>query len=524
MAELPDPIAEGDLESNPFAQVLAHVAVRQITGSIVLWPAPGEDPRGQDRIRVEEGIITAGRLVDRPPVLDRGLVPFFGRTAGPYAVYETIDLVGDNGLSQRVDPLALLATASRSIARDDAIDRLLEQLGPRQLRLRGGADFKRFGLLSKEERFIDVLRGGPGTPAELVRACELGEQLGKRLVYMLLLTKNLEPYDAAARTSLVGPRPATAPSEVRLSQLPLPPEGPPSGASPSPKSSGTFRPIQTQRLKEAPPLPPDPPAGLAPEQLAFWKEVIERSRAIDTQNYFDMIGVARDAGPDAVMKEYFALAKRWHPDRVTGLLAPLKPYVERVFGYLTAAQDTLVDEKKRGAYLRQVQDGGGTPEADRKVGAIITAAMEHQKAEVLIRRRDFEGARGILEAAIDLNPEEADAHASLAWVLFNLPSEKPSMMLEAADRALKIAPNHDRAHYARAMVLRRQGDEARAMEAFRAAATANPKNIDAVREVRLADMRAGHAADHSSSSPRAGAKPAPEGNFFSKLFQSPKKK
>ena len=98
------------------------------------------------------------------------------------------------------------------------------------------------------------------------------------------------------------------------------------------------------------------------------------------------------------------------------------------------------------------------------------------------------------------------------------------MMLDAADRALRIAPNHDRAHYARAMVLRRQGDEPKAMEAFRAAAAANPKNIDAVREVRLADMRAGHSADHSGPSPRRAAKPEPEGNFFSKLFQSPKKK
>jgi len=496
MAELPDPIAEGDLERNPFAQVLAHVAVRRITGSIVLWPAEGEPRAGQDRIRVENGLITAGRLIERPPVLDRGLLPLFGRTAGPYALYETIDLVGEGGLTQRVDPLALMATALRSVSRDDAVERTLASLAERQLRLRGGPELERFGFIPKEQRFIDVLRGGPGTPAELVRACELGEELGKRLVYMLVLTKMLEPYDAPARTSLVGsaaPRPA--PSEPRVSQLPVPPDPTP---SPSKASVGGRAPLA--RTKDLPPTPPDPPpSGLSPDQLAFWKEVVERSRAFDTQTYFDMLGVPRDVGPDAVRKEYFALAKRWHPDRVVGTLAPLRPY------------------------LRTVQDGGGTPEADRKLGAIVAAAMEHQKAEVLIKRRDFAGARSVLAGAIDLNPDEADAHASLAWVLYNLPSEKTSAMLEHADRALAIAPKHDRAHYARAMILRRMGDEDGAIAAFRAAADANPKNLDAVREVRLADMRAGHSPAKTSTV-KSAASAAGEGGFLSKLFQSPKKK
>jgi tetratricopeptide (TPR) repeat protein len=324
---------------------------------------------------------------------------------------------------------------------------------------------------------------------------------------------------------------------MRASQLPVPP-GPSSEAPTSARAStsGSLKAPAAHRLKEAPPLPPDPPAsGLAPDQLAFWKEVIERTRAIDTQTYFDMLGVPRDAGSDTIRKAYFALAKRWHPDRISGALLPIKPFVERIFGHITHAQDTLADENKRAGYIRSVQDGGGTPEADRKLGAIVTAAMEVQKAEVLVRRRDFVGARSILEAAIELNAEEADALASLAWVIFNLPNEKTSAMLDLADRSIRIAPKHDRAHYTRGMILRRMGNEAEAVLAFRAAAAANPKNIDAVREVRLADMRAGQAptagAKQSMQGVRPGAAkpegeaaPAAEGGFLSKLFGSPKKK
>src|SRR5207344_2155111 len=102
----------------------------------------------------------------------------------------------------------------------------------------------------------------------------------------------------AARASLPGaarPAPAAAPTEMRVSQLPIPPGGtapPPASASSSGSVSatasgaGSLR-APLARMKETPPLPPDPPAsGLAPDQLAFWKEVIERTKAIDKQNYF----------------------------------------------------------------------------------------------------------------------------------------------------------------------------------------------------------------------------------------------
>ena len=570
MVDLPEPIVEGDLERTALAHVLAHVAVRQITGSLVLWPAEGEQRTGQDRIRLESGLIVAARLVDRGPVLDRALVPLLGRPAGPYAVYENVDLVGDSGLSQRVDPFALLASGSRSVSRDDAVERLLDQLGERKLRLRA-TELKRFGLLPKEERFVEVMRAGPASVNELLRACELGPELGKRLLYLFVVTKQLEPYEASVKTSLPVdgriklPTAGSVPPAGRVSQPPLgisssgsitspgilsPPErvsqppmaadaGPPArtsrpGDPPTSTAAGRTSPgaITSARLKDLPPLPPEPPSsGLSPDQLALWQEVVERCRVIETQTYFQMLNVPRDAGTDVVRREYFALAKRWHPDRVTGPLAPIKPFVERVFGLFTQAHDTLSDEKKRGPYLRTVQDGGGTPEADRKLGAIVAAAMEHQKAEVLIRRRDFEGARAILEAAIDLNPEEADALASLAWTLFQLPNEKTSRMIELVDRAIRVAPRHDRAHYTRGMIQRRIGNEAEAIVSFRAAADANPKNLDAVREVRLADMRAGQggSAKRSGSNVRpeatdAKASAPSEGGFLSKLFGSPKKK
>ncbi|MFO0710289.1 MAG: DnaJ domain-containing protein [Sandaracinus sp.] len=281
------------------------------------------------------------------------------------------------------------------------------------------------------------------------------------------------------------------------------------------------------RFQTSMPVPPPPPAGLSPDATAFWNEVVARCRAIDKQNYYDILGVPRDVGADGVRKAYFALAKRWHPDRAIGEIAPLRSFVEQVFALMTSAQETLADETKRAHYLRHVQDGGGTPEADRKLEAILWAAKEHQKAEVLIRRRDFEGAVALLTAAIEVVNDEADLLSTYAWCVFNLPQSEGRVteMLTMVDRALALEPKHDRALYHKGMILQRTGKDAEALACFKKALEVNKKNPDAMREVRLAEMRGGKSGTtgKNTASASGGDEKKGDGGLLSKLFGSSKK-
>jgi cytochrome c-type biogenesis protein CcmH/NrfG len=91
----------------------------------------------------------------------------------------------------------------------------------------------------------------------------------------------------------------------------------------------------------------------------------------------------------------------------------------------------------------------------------------------------------------------------------------------AVDRALGLEPKHDRAHYYKGMILQRQGKEADALASFRKAVELNKKNADAVREVRLAEMRSGKAGTTGKNAavegPPGGEKKS-DGGFLSKLF------
>jgi len=65
------------------------------------------------------------------------------------------------------------------------------------------------------------------------------------------------------------------------------------------------------------------------------------------RDYYEVLGVARDAGEDDLKKAYRKLAMKWHPDRNQG-----DAEAEAKFKELNEAYDVLKDAEKRAAYDR----------------------------------------------------------------------------------------------------------------------------------------------------------------------------
>jgi tetratricopeptide (TPR) repeat protein len=88
--------------------------------------------------------------------------------------------------------------------------------------------------------------------------------------------------------------------------------------------------------------------------------------------------------------------------------------------------------------------------------------------------------------------DEADYHAMYAWLLMQkFPNQEAPLqkMLESANRALQLNDRHERANMLKGQILRRMGRHDEALKHFRIVADINPRNIEAVREVRVATMR-----------------------------------
>src|ERR1700761_6095136 len=65
------------------------------------------------------------------------------------------------------------------------------------------------------------------------------------------------------------------------------------------------------------------------------------------QDYYETLGVARDANAEQLKRAYWALAMKYHPDRNPGDKA-----AEHKFKEVSEAYDVLKDDQKRAAYDR----------------------------------------------------------------------------------------------------------------------------------------------------------------------------
>jgi curved DNA-binding protein CbpA len=261
------------------------------------------------------------------------------------------------------------------------------------------------------------------------------------------------------------------------------------------------------------------------ELIARKKEIQDKAASIDKEDYFTLLGVARDTPTTEIQKAFFALAKKWHPDRVPPALSDVKDLCAKVFARMSEAHQTLMDATKRAKYESSKKAGGDdSPEAQAQVMAILEAATNFQKAEICLKRNDFKQAEEFCKKAIAVEPKQADYIAMLAWLDAQKPSRQDPASTQAQiaelTRAIGVSQACERAYFYRGTLLKRVGQAPQAMKDFKRAMELNPRNVDAQREVRLFNMRGGEPAKPASGG-SSGSKSGKDegGGIFGKLFK-----
>ena len=180
-------------------------------------------------------------------------------------------------------------------------------------------------------------------------------------------------------------------------------------------------------------------------------------------------------------KAFLGLAKQFHPDRFASpALADLQTVVRDFFAAVNEAYEVLSDDRKRAASLEK-RKGGDRARSE-------AAQLDFQKGEACLRTRDFARARGFLESAVRADPRPA-YQAALAWAHVCDPANKDRERPRALVAEATKDPSCDRAFYVAGILARDDGNDGAAEKAFKAAIQANPRNADAVRELRLVESR-----------------------------------
>jgi curved DNA-binding protein CbpA len=214
---------------------------------------------------------------------------------------------------------------------------------------------------------------------------------------------------------------------------------------------------------------------------AFQSEIREFARALPTLNYYDVLGVSREAEPAEIRDAFFQRSKTYHPDRYFKKeLGPYGEILNEVYKRIVAAHDVLRDAKLRGAYDRSLSPttaesrpvippparttqsrpasaGRGASLRSRlglqSPGLMLVslqrqleqsrarAAKQFEAALAQKKNGDWVRAAQLIELALAFDPREKKYHDELAEILPRANSERAAgvrrkaEMLLAGDRA-----------------------------------------------------------------------------------------
>ncbi len=548
----PTPTTSGTLSKNPLPNLLLWLLERELSGTLVLETRGGQKSavlfaRGVPaKVRTSEAVIYLGRLlVERGLISPEAEAEALSRVAKErrllgqvlvergalrreqlthaleeqvmrklvwlfelpestlFGFYEDVDYLQRFGAEGTPTPLlAAIWAGVRRAGPDAQVAATLKQLGSKPLRLHPEASIKHFGLSPDEQSVVDVLRARPQPWEALAATGLLPAAQVERLIYLLCLSRHLD----------VGGRPI------------LPQEA-------APSSRPAEHRVLPRRRGEHSAEPPRVRQASLPGSDDVGDELERRFNEVDQQNYYEILGVDPEASSAQIQTAFFQLAKRFHPDKISGSEEELKRRAGKVFARISEAHQVLSDEERRAEYGRLIREGGASPAEQEKVQAVLRAAQHFQKAEVLFKKREMTGAAQFARRAMEEDPEQVDYGAFHAWISSHLPERQESGqfddLIAILERAVEKEPENQRCRWYRGQLYKRVGDTRRALRDFRWLVDQNPNHVDAQREVRLADMRrqtrteAGRRTSQPGVGSATAAKPKSEdlGQIWGKLFR-----
>lgn len=223
------------------------------------------------------------------------------------------------------------------------------------------------------------------------------------------------------------PIPGPAPAQRRAARAPaaLPPRPKPGApaAAPPRVAPQDATPLEEPFEEEA--APPQPDSAPAPQrnpelEAAERGQIQEVYRRLSLMDYYMLLEVDKRSSDEEIKKSYFALAKKYHPDRSAARhLKDLKPAMEAIFAQINKGYEVLKDPDRRKQYD---QSGSRSPVEEQREG--VSKETDEQIADrnfrmskTLYDQRKYAEAIVLLKQSIRLNPAKGNYHFLLANAL-----------------------------------------------------------------------------------------------------------
>lgn len=224
------------------------------------------------------------------------------------------------------------------------------------------------------------------------------------------------------------------------------------------------------------------------------KSILKKYIQVHSHNYFEILEIPKTKDKKDIKQAFMKMAKIYHPDRYFHKLdEKCNDYVKEIFQKLNQVYHELlnnISETEKDTVKAPPAASCSKEEQENE----RVARSEHffEKGMTLYRQGDLEGAQRALVSAIQVSPKETEYHIQLGLIFMEGSDAEPNQ-LDLAESAFSYAMNLSardaRPYFYLGCVYKVRNDFDRSEQMFCRALERNPKYIDAMREIRLINMR-----------------------------------
>lgn len=148
--------------------------------------------------------------------------------------------------------------------------------------------------------------------------------------------------------------------------------------------------------------------------MEFWEHVDQLVDALPHLDYFGLLGIGRDAEPLAIQDAYYAMLRRYHPDRHAGADPIRQQKLALLCARIGEAYRVLSSPPRRAEYTAGLASGHTRSRPGRRTTLTDSRDPRTDKGRTLLSgarelaaRGNVAGARAKLELALQFEPESA---------------------------------------------------------------------------------------------------------------------
>ena len=212
------------------------------------------------------------------------------------------------------------------------------------------------------------------------------------------------------------------------------------------------------------------------------------------KDHYGVLDVPTTADDEEIRIAFASLSRKTHPDRYHGASSSVRQLAAQVHERIAEAHAALSTEEGRADYAKVLARGAREDAVEDEGRRALAAETEFQKGEALLADRDYEGALLCFGRAMQNFPSEGEYRSHYGWALYLCHPDNDVMLGEALEHCregVKLAKDREKPYLLLGRLYKAMGKAVAAKKMFSRAVQIKPQCVEAMRELRIMNMRRG---------------------------------